>query len=124
MNQINAVFEAAERQNQAKHALLMMAHHFSALLRLLNILNNRSRSGREELKGDVGVDHVERAPLEGRREFGRRKWPTEPQTQITSESKQTKCESIHTRRGKREGPVNNSNAPEEVLVWEEMDALT
>lgn len=33
---------------------------------------------------------------EGRREFGRRKWPTEPQTQITSESnRQSVDQSTH-----------------------------
>ena len=40
-------------------------------------------------------------------------WPTELQTEIISTS-QTKCGSIHTE--KREGPLNNSNAPEEAPV--------
>lgn len=69
------------------------------------------------MKGGAGV-------AEGRREFGRRKWPTEPQTQITSQSNRQSVDQS-THGGERgEGPVNNSNAPEEVLVWEEMDALT
>lgn len=44
-------------------------------------------------------------------------------TNTNNESKRTKCGSIHTWR-QRERPLNYSNAPEEVLVWEEMDALT
>lgn len=50
-------------------------------------------------------------------------WPTELQTQIMSGSNaQARINPRAEEVGG--GALNNSNTPEEVLVWEEMDVLT